>query len=133
MENTSGAAPSSRGDLHKPLSHLNIFDMCNATEQATDPAKNNRTTMRKQAGTRPLGTRSHSPQRHRDFGPTSRRFWPDLALTSPRGFGELGSNCPARGNAGFKPAGADLRPLATQPGVAHDQADGRGRVRGCRL
>ena len=55
------------------------------------------------------------------------RLWPVLAPSlarvsdvfapgSPRAFGELGSNCPARGNAGFKAARSHLPPSTTNRG-----------------
>src|ERR1043166_1454176 len=84
---------------------------------------------------------ANAPQLWSELAPILSFLWPVLAPSlarvsdvfapgSPRAFGELGFNCPARGNAGFKGARPHLPPSATKPGVAHDQVVGHFRVRG---
>src|ERR1043166_9326332 len=83
---------------------------------------------------------ANAPQLWSELAPILSFLWPVLAPSlarvsdvfapgSPRAFGEFGFNCPARDNASFKGARADLPPSATK-GVAHDQVVGHFRVRG---
>jgi hypothetical protein len=65
--------------------------LCNAQTENRALRRINAETSRNK---RAAKTRSHSRQMRRDFRPTS-----------PRAFGQLGLNCPTRGNAGFKGGG----------------------------